>query len=363
MNRMIIYYLSGTGNTYRTAVWIRDTARTAGIDAAAVPVEKAHSSKEITGDDISAGFGMPTHGFTLPWIMMKFLLSLPRGKGKNVFVWATRAGAKYGPIPGYPPGIAGSSIFIAALILLIKGYRVKGLMSVNMPSNWMSLHSGLRKDIIETIISKAQPEVTAFAEKIISGKRVVVTLNTVYEFILGIALLPVSAGYILMGRFGIAKLFFADSKCTGCGLCAKHCPTGSIRMIGRVRPLPYWSYTCESCMRCMGFCPNHAVEASQSLAALFYSLTVHLPVSAFIYSMILNYSGWSTGGVTVLSFILHAGFCFFVFFSCYIVFWLFARIRFFNKIFTYTTLTFFYRRYHEPDTELKDFNRQNEINT
>lgn len=363
MNRMIIYYLSGTGNTYRTAIWIRDSARKSGIAVAAIPVEKADPLREIDGDDTAAGFGMPTHGFTLPWMMLKFLFSLPRGKGRAAFVWATRAGAKYGPIPGYPPGIAGSSIFLASLVLMLKGYRIKGLMSVNMPSNWMSLHSGIRKDIVETITGKAKPEVVSFADKIISGRRVLLTLNTVYEFTLGFALLPVSAGYILIGRFALAKLFFANNKCTGCGLCAKHCPAGSIKMIGRYRPLPYWSYTCESCMRCMGFCPNNAIESSQSLAAVFYFLTVHLPVSALIYSKILNYIGWSPGGVTTLSFALYAGFCFFVFFSCYIVFWSLSRIRFFNLIFKYTTLTFFYRRYHEPGTELKDFNRQNEINT
>jgi len=363
MNRMILYYLSGTGNTYRTAVWIKETAVKAGIDSAVIPLEKADPHREISGDDTVAGFGMPTHGFTLPWMMLKFLLCLPRGKGKNVFVWATRAGAKYGPIPGYPPGIAGSSIFIAALVLVFKGYRVKGLMSVNMPSNWMSLHSGLRKDIIETIISKARPKVTDFAEKIISGERILVSLNTVYEFTLGAALLPVSAGYILMGRFGLAKLFFACSKCSGCGLCAKHCPTGSIKMIGKKHPLPYWSYTCESCMRCMGFCPEKAVQASQPLAVILYFFTIHLPVSAYFYSLIMNYTGWRPEGVTLLSFVFYLGYCFFVFFSCYIVFWSLAGIRFFNLIFTYTTLTSIYRRYHEPGTEVRDFNNPDKIIT
>jgi len=363
MKRMILYYLSGTGNTYRTAVWIKETALKGGISAAAIPVEKADPQKEITGEVAYVGFGMPTHGFTLPWIVLKFLLSLPRGKGKDAFVWATRAGAKYGPIPGYPPGIAGSSIFITALILKFKGYKVKGLMSVNMPSNWMSLHSGLRSDIIETIISKAMPEVRGFAERIISGKSVLVTLNTVYEFTIGIALLPISAGYILIGRFGLAKLFFANSKCTGCGLCAKHCPTGSIKMIGKGRPLPYWSYSCESCMRCMGFCPNKAVEASQSLAAVFYFLTIHLPVSVYVYSIIMSYTGCSPESASIVTLLFYAGYCFFVFFTVYIVFWTLTRIRFFNMICKYTTLTSIYRRYHEPETGLNDFKKKDIIIT
>ena len=355
MKRMNLYYLSGTGNTFRTAMWIREIAENSGFNTSVKAVEKYNPAGETGCNDVITGFGMPTHGFTLPWMMIKFLYKLPRGNGKSVFVWATRAGAKYGPIPGYPPGIAGSSIFIAALILKLKGYKVRGMMSVNMPSNWMSLHSGLRKDIVDIIISKAKPDVQGFAQKILSGRSVLLSLNIIYEFILGFALLPLSTGYIIMGRFGLAKLFFANRKCTGCGICAKNCPTGSVKIIGKRKPLPYWSFTCESCMRCMGYCPNQAVEASQPLAGLIYFLTVHLPVSAYIYALILSYTGLNVSAVNLLTPVIYAGFCFFVFFSCYMVFWILSRIYVFNILFTYSTLTCIYRRYHEPETELRDF--------
>ncbi|HRZ29156.1 MAG TPA: (4Fe-4S)-binding protein, partial [Spirochaetota bacterium] len=206
MQKIILYYLSGTGNTFRVVRWMCDAAAKKNFDAVPVAVEHADPRTELTAQVDIVGIGMPTHGFTLPWKVLKFLLHIPRGKGAQAFAFATRAGAKYGPIPGYPPGIAGSSIFIAALVLALKGYRVRGIMSVNMPSNWMSLHSGLRADIVQTIIGKARPRAEAFIEKITGGKTVFFTGNVLYELVCALALSWISAGYLFIGRFSLAKL-------------------------------------------------------------------------------------------------------------------------------------------------------------
>ena len=51
-------------------------------------------------------------------------------------------------------------------------------------------------------------------------------------------------------------LFQTNEKCTGCGLCARQCPTGSLAMrAGK----PVWSETCEQCMRCYNYCPQRAI--------------------------------------------------------------------------------------------------------
>jgi len=128
---MTIYCFSGTGNTRRVAAWMAEEAARQQVDASVRPI---NTTSDVSAPGQSAdlvGIGMPTHGFTLPWAVLKFLIKLPRGNGRKAFAFATRAGARYGPIPGYPPGIAGSSIFIAALVLALKGYRVRGIMSVN----------------------------------------------------------------------------------------------------------------------------------------------------------------------------------------------------------------------------------------
>ena len=55
---------------------------------------------------------------------------------------------------------------------------------------------------------------------------------------------------------GISENFFATDACDGCGICAKKCPTGHIRMVeGR----PDWGKPCLMCAQCMDFCPKGAI--------------------------------------------------------------------------------------------------------
>ena len=351
IDRILIYYLSGTGNTRRVAEWIREESEFRGFKTDSAAIEYAFPAKQLAADPrITLGIGMPTHGFTIPWMMLRFLMHLPSGKKRRAFVFATRAGAKYGPIPGYPPGIAGSSIFIAALVLWMKGYRVRWMKSINMPSNWLSLHSGLRTDIVQTIILKARRQVFAFTKSIVHGKRVLANGNTAWEFTWGILLSWISVAYLFLGRFFLAKLFFANNSCNGCGLCERHCPTASIDMLGVKDPRPYWSFTCESCMRCMAYCPANAIEAGHSWGVILYFI-VTAPLSLYLVNMLRGIiPGMGEYMATSLSYGVYLLQYFLSLFICYWVFILITRIPVLNALFTYTTLTHYYRRYHEPGT-------------
>jgi len=351
--KILIYYLSGTGNTRRVAEWISDEAEFRGMNSRAVPVEHAYPARQLAKDPgILLGIGMPTHGFTIPWMMLRFLMHLPSGMRRQVFIFATRAGAKYGPLPGYPPGIAGSSLFIASLVLWVKGYRVRWLKSINMPSNWISLHTGLRKDIVKTIILKARRQTYDFARHIFHDEPKLVHFNTAWEFAWGILLSWVSAAYLLLGRFFLAKIFFANNNCNSCGLCERHCPTGSIDMIGVRNPRPYWSLTCESCMRCMAYCPQSAIEAGHSWGIMLYYIVtapLYIYLVQLITDLIPGIHQYLSGTLSIGLFIVQ----YFLFlFLSYWVFFILTSIPIINTFFTYTTITRFYRQYHEPETSI-----------
>jgi ferredoxin len=56
------------------------------------------------------------------------------------------------------------------------------------------------------------------------------------------------------------KGLYADQSCTGCGWCAKQCPSGNISMDGGK---PVFSNRCVMCFRCVYGCPGHAIKAKR----------------------------------------------------------------------------------------------------
>ena len=346
-NRILLYFASGTGNSYRAATWIQDSAARRGTDARVIHLSNAQPREEIPDDgDTLVGILTPTHGFIAIWQVLRFVWRLPRRRRAHAFCLATRAGLKFGPV--FTPGISGSGTFIIALILALKGYSVRGVMSLDMPSNWIAFHPGLHPRSAEAIIRRAEPRPRAFAERLLSGGRIWFTLNNLYEAVWGVLLLPISLLYLLVGRFFLAKVFFANNDCNGCGACARQCPVGAIRMLGA---RPFWKYNCESCMRCMAFCPQRAIEASHSWAVLLYFLTT-VPVSMYLFAWLGGkahpiHSPWLARAVNILWMYLSL-------FASYYVLDLLTRIPHINYLFTHTTLTRIYRRYHEPATSVKD---------
>ncbi|MDO9547976.1 MAG: EFR1 family ferrodoxin, partial [Candidatus Marinimicrobia bacterium] len=257
------YISSGTGNSLRVAGWMQKIADSQGLKTQRELVDKYIQKQELAdSEEQLVCVFMPTHGFTAPWSVMKFASRMPRVSKTHAVVVATQGRLQFGKF--FVPGLSASSTFIISLILTLKGYRVRGVQSVNMPSNWMALHSGQKLANIQRIVDKAQKPSEQFIIKILSCKRCwFSTLNNV-EFILGLLLLPISIGYMIYGKEGLAKLFFVNHRCNGCGLCDEYCPNGAIQMNGKKQKYPFWTFRCESCMRCMAFCPEKAIEIHQN---------------------------------------------------------------------------------------------------
>ncbi|NLC06695.1 MAG: 4Fe-4S binding protein [Syntrophomonadaceae bacterium] len=354
--KVTIYYFTGTGNSYRVASWMREIAVAQEIDTHVTSINSARPTEEIEkGPENLLGLIFPTHGFTAPWYVIYFALRLPRRSKTHAFVTPTRAGTK---IIGFLPGMEGTAGYLIALILLLKGYTLQGVQAIDMPSNWMALHWGLHPINVTAIIERARNKTTAWFKELLAGRR---KLGGFIPLLLGLALIPVSFGYLIYGRFYLAKIFFASEKCNGCGLCVKYCPTRSLTLRGEQNKRPFWSFACESCMRCMGFCPQRAIEASQPFAWLLGFLT-SVPVSYYLLKwltelvpgmyMVINY--WPGAIINYAYFLLS------VYLAYHLFNWL-IRVPLINKLFTYSTLTHYYRRYHEPRTKLKDLQEKENI--
>jgi Pyruvate/2-oxoacid:ferredoxin oxidoreductase delta subunit len=310
---------------------------------------------EVNAEEL-VGLVFPTHGFIAPWTVFRFVLQLPRGRGRHAIVMPTRAGLRLGRV--FTPGMEGTGAFFIALILLIKGFSVRAASGIDMPSNWISVHPGLGSRSVERISERLRMRIARIMARVLEGRRYF-SAGAFMQLLLGLLLLPISLGYLLIGRFSLAKLFYANADCTNCGLCALNCAHDGVRMIGEKEPSPFWNVHCESCMRCMGNCPQEAIEASWPLGVLFYFVT-SVPVASYLLNLAVqalsapqwvhNRVVWWT--VQYMFFLLSIVISYFLFI-------LLARVTAINRLLTFFTPTHYYRRYHEPGTNLKSIQPAN----
>lgn len=354
----LLFVLSGTGNTFRVACWIWNYFEKNAIKTSIKFIEDADLQGDFDNSDRRlTGVLFPTHGFMPPWSMIKFLLRMPRQKRVPIITVATRGAIRIGPIK--IPGAAGFSNFFAALILLFKGYDVRGFFSVDMAANMNNFHPSLSPNAVKRISEKAKGRVNLFLAPLMSGERVIFTLNNLYEGICTILLfwlIPIfPILYLIYGKTTMAKIMFANNRCVSCGRCARFCPNHAIEMknfLGKTRP--FWTYHCENCMRCMGYCKKRAVEAGHSWAIIQYFF-VTIPVMAKIISWLTFSTGLS---FEIKNYWIMALFDTFYFlpalFLSYWLFWMLIRVPAINAVFSVTTLTHYFKRFHEPETRLKN---------
>jgi Pyruvate/2-oxoacid:ferredoxin oxidoreductase delta subunit len=273
--KVVIYYFSGTGNSCKVAEWFSLVATENGIGSEIISIAKTGKKLvEPPEEGALVVFISPIHGFNYPPIMLRFLMRFPKGKNRIVLM-NTRAGMLIGKF--ITPGLTGIAFFLSSLILFLKGYSIKAILPVDMPSNWISVHPGLNTHTVKYLHERNKERVEVFARKILQGKSCFKALIEVYDILLA----PIALGYFLVGRFFFAKSYYASRDCDDCGLCIKECP---VHAIIKVDNRLFWTLNCESCMKCMSNCPKKAIETGHGFIAVFvYAFSTFLLVGFYKY--------------------------------------------------------------------------------
>jgi len=338
-----IFYFSGTGNAENVACWVAQVAETKSVNTEIVNIGKLNNRKNQTiKSNTTIGFISPTHGFNYPPIMMHFVMRMPKANGNKVFLINTRAGMKAGKY--FIPGLSGIALLFSAIVLLLKGYKIIGMLSIDLPSNWISIHPGIKESVVESIYIRRKKNTQKFAEKILSGKRV---YRSLFDIVQDLLISPIAILYYLFGRFGLAKTFIASSDCTKCGLCIKQCPVNAIRWVDK---RPFWSYKCESCMKCMNSCPARAIETAHGYfigilvfakSVVIYQLYSRLEISQYLHNILPE--GMVLLVLLVINFVMY----FIILVVSYYLLHYLMRVKFIERIIVYTSFTSykFWRRY------------------
>ncbi len=323
-----IYYFSGTGNSKNVAKWFSEVASKQEIPCELVnisEVDRLHITPPSANSLVV--FASPVHGFNYPPVMLHFIARFPKGKNK-VLLLNTRAGMLIGK--WVTPGLTGFALLLSSFILKIKGYSIVGMVPFDLPSNWISVHPGLNDRTVKYLHHRVKERVVTSAERVLSGKNYFKALR---EIIQDIIISPISILYYLIGRFVIAKTYYASSDCNNCDICIKGCP---VKAISKVDNRPFWSYSCESCMKCMSHCPKKAIETAHGSIVAF-SLINYLVLVVLFYKYVTVWiapidNEWLK---FVIESLLYLG----LFGIWYRIIHYLMRLKWFERIIVYTSLT------------------------
>jgi ferredoxin len=356
--RTVVYFASGTGNSYRTARWFFEACLERGSPSSLIPVDKASPDSDIDRKERTlVGLSFPTHGLLPPWSVIKFLFKMPRKPGAHFLCLPTRGSFFIGPL--LVPGAAGLASFLPSLVLLFKGYGPRGVVSFDMPANMTFIHPRLTPRHAERVIARARRKFDRNTGRFFSGGWRWLTLNNLYELIWSAAVLryiPLFLPlYLIMGRFFMGKIMFPNRKCTGCGTCVKSCPAGALVLKGKGVKRPYWRYNCEACLRCLNSCPRQAVSASLSWGVVLWYVAVGVSFGGAVLSWISGYVPFleSLRNWWMLE-LFDSLFYYPAFLAAYFLFHHLTRLRPVSDLFYYLSPDRFFIQYLAPGTTLKD---------
>lgn len=323
--KIVIFYFSGTGNSKQIAYWIADFAKKWNIESQIISIDRIdyHALEKFNDDELLI-LTSPIHGFNYPKIVLDFISHFPKGKN-NFVLMNTRAGMKIGK--WVTPGLTGIAFLLSSLILKMKGYKIKGQIPFDLPSNWISIHPALNSGTIQYLQKKIYISLEFHCNKIFSGKN---DFHALRDIIQDILISPIALLYYIIGRFFLAKSYYASLDCDDCGLCIKNCPVQAIKLVDGK---PYWKFTCESCMRCMNACPKKAIETAHGLFVAVSIISSTL--TNYIFYKLFDFSShsWLVNNVFITIFF------FLVLWASYRIQHYLLRFNFFEKIIRWTSLT------------------------
>lgn len=238
--RALFCVFSGTGNTLRVSNRLAEELRIRGAETDVFSVRAGAEMPKISEYDVLL-IGYPVHAFNAPVSVLNFLKSLPRVDKIPAYIVRTS---------GEPLKLNDASGITPRRILKKRGYAVRGEFSCVMPYNIIFRHSD---PMAARMWRTAELRIKNAADEIAAERGAVEKVNILRRFVAFVLRIEHTA-MPLIGRH-----FKATENCVGCGICARECPQGNIKMVDGK---PEFGKTCVGCMACAFTCPKDALKIS-----------------------------------------------------------------------------------------------------
>jgi ferredoxin/flavodoxin len=243
MYRAVIFFFSGTGNTWWVADRIQKQLDARGINADIVPMGSVDAKKAdwwIKSADLVM-FGWPIYDGDVPEPVKTFINDLfVVEKGKHVHTFCTTSGCSVDGAYRY------HSHFEA------KGLTIDSAMHFAMPFH-LFIQRGSRhqpgEKVLQRILMECEKNVDSHIKTLLEGKARLHGRNLAW---LGaLQRLP----YRLVKSRRQNRMGVDEARCTRCGACAELCPVKNIKF----EYVPHFNGHCAQCLRCYAFCPACAI--------------------------------------------------------------------------------------------------------
>lgn len=247
MKNCIIYYFSGTGNTWWVATRIAEMLQEKNIPVTCHSIETLMIEdvlSQVSGvDHIILGF--PVYGSTAPRPMMDFIQTFPTANGQQSFsIFATQAMA------------SGDTAWTVSQLFEKKGYVIQQARHFRMMNNLhlpqFKFYPPKNDQRLDRLLEKARPRIASFVREMIVGKKHITGNNPLGHFLGGLQRRHIDAVIAKASN----ELRVDSKRCILCGKCQRICPTGNILLS---QDELFFSDRCALCLRCYSQCPTAAI--------------------------------------------------------------------------------------------------------
>ncbi len=230
MEKNILFYFSGTGNSLKAAKNISNSLENCEL----VSMGKPYT---LSGGYNRIGFIFPSYCMGAPMRVERFLAELDlSGNEKAYYFSIVTCG-----------NAAGNAFANVDKALNIKGLVLHYGKSVSMFSNYVVLY-GMANDAAQRAI-QSDKIMQPFIQDIVKKK--------IEPFLRGNIAFELLRTLFLKSFPSKDKGFRVSDSCTGCKACQNVCPVGNIAMKNKK---PVFLHKCEQCMACIQWCPTRSIE-------------------------------------------------------------------------------------------------------
>jgi ferredoxin len=238
----MIFYFSGTGNSLYVAKNIGEHNNESLISIAAAANSNKDSHEYTLKDNEIIGFVYPIYAWAPPAMVINFIEKLKLNNYKNNYIFTVATCGEN----------IGNTMKVLADSLKKKNLYLKSGFSIRMPNNYIVLGNVDTKDIEQKKLSEAEESLKNINRIIKERKEDIYKVDK--GFMPGVLTAVINPMFTKRGIN--TKKFYANDRCTGCGLCESVCNSQTIKVKGK----PVWGKECSQCLACVHLCPAKAIQ-------------------------------------------------------------------------------------------------------